>query len=158
MYSLNRATILGNLTRDPEVKKTTSGQSVCTFGVATNRTWNDSTGAKQEASEFHNVVAWGKLAEICGQYLTKGKKVYIEGRLQTRDWEGQDGIKRYRTEIITENMIMLDRAGGPSGGAPTSSSARPSYNANPFVPPQPAAREDRPINPDDEINVEDIPF
>lgn len=139
--------ILGNLTRDPEVRQTPSGQSVCTFAVATNRTWNDASGNKQEATEFHNVVAWGKLAEICGQYLTKGKKVYIEGRLQTRDWEGQDGIKRYRTEIITENMIMLDRAGG-TGSGPSSA----------FVPPQAAPRDDRSANPDDEINVEDIPF
>lgn len=147
MYSLNRATILGNLTRDPEVRQTPSGQNVCTFAVATNRSWNDAAGTKQEATEFHNVVAWGKLAEICGQYLTKGKKVYIEGRLQTRDWEGQDGIKRYRTEIITENMIMLDRATGGSSGTPSA-----------FVPPKPASRDDRPMNPDDEINVEDIPF
>ncbi len=155
MYSLNRATILGNLTRDPELRQTPSGQSVCTFGVATNRSWNDAAGNKQEASEFHNVVAWGKLAEICGQYLVKGKKVYIEGRLQTRDWEGQDGIKRYRTEIITENMIMLDRAGG-SAGAPQS--ARPAFSSGGFVPPQPAPKEDRASNPDDEIKVEDIPF
>lgn len=156
MYSLNRAMLLGNLTRDPEVRQISSGQTVCTFGVATNRTWNDASGNKQEASEFHNVVAWGKLAEICGQYLTKGKKVYIEGRLQTRDWEGQDGIKRYRTEIVTENMIMLDRAGSGSGGIP--SSVRPAFSSGGFVPPQPAPREDRSPNPDDEIKVEDIPF
>ena len=159
MYSLNRACILGNLTRDPELRQTASGQNVCTFGVATNRSWNDAAGNKQEATEFHHVVAWGKLAEICGQYLVKGKKVYIEGRLQTRDWEGQDGIKRYRTEIITENMIMLDRAQGGSGGAPSSS--RPAFSSNSsggFVPPQPAPKEDRSMNPDDEIKVEDIPF
>lgn len=153
MYSLNRATILGNLTRDPEVRQTPSGQSVCTFGVATNRQWNDAAGNKQEASEFHNVVAWGKLAEICGQYLAKGRKVYIEGRLQTRDWEGQDGIKRYRTEIITENMILLDRQ---TGSAP--SQARPAFSSGGFVPPQPPPVADRAVNPDDEIKVEDIPF
>lgn len=162
MYSLNRATILGNLTRDPELRQTPSGQSVCTFGVATNRSWNDAAGNKQEASEFHNVVAWGKLAEICGQYLNKGKKVYIEGRLQTRDWEGQDGIKRYRTEIITENMIMLDRAGGGAGGGAGGApmGARPVFasGSGGFVPPQPAPRDDRAMNPDDEIKVEDIPF
>ncbi len=145
MYSLNRATILGNLTRDPELRQTPSGQSVCTFAVATNRTWNDATGTKQEASEFHNVVAWGKLAEICGQYLSKGKKVYVEGRLQTRDWDGQDGIKRYRTEIVTDNLIILDRAGSATSSAS-------------FTPPQAAPRDDRPLNQDDEINVEDIPF
>lgn len=145
MYSLNRATILGNLTRDPEMRQTPSGQSVCTFAVATNRTWNDATGTKQEATEFHNVVAWGKLAEICSQYLSKGKKVYVEGRLQTRDWDGQDGIKRYRTEIVSENLIILDRAGSAS-------------TSSPFVPPKAAPQDDRPLNPDDEINVEDIPF
>ena len=98
MYSLNRAMLLGNVTRDPEVRQTTSGQTVCSFGVATNRAWTDASGAKQEQAEFHNIVAWGKLAEICRQYMTKGRKVYVEGRLQTRDWQGQDGVKRFRTE------------------------------------------------------------
>ncbi len=152
MYSLNRATLLGNLTRDPEVRKIPSGQSVCTFSVATNRTWNDASGNKQEASEFHNVVAWGKLADICGQYLAKGRKVYIEGRLQTRDWEGQDGIKRYRTEVITENLIILDRPSGASNASGASGTA------SAFTPPQPLPKDDHSVNPDDEINVEDIPF
>lgn len=152
MYSLNRATVLGNVTRDPELKQTQSGQSVCSFGVATNRSWTDASGAKQEASEFHNVVAWGKLAEICGQYLAKGRKVYVEGRLQTRDWEGQDGVRRYRTEIVADNMILLDRAG--SGGGSGSGAPAP-FGGAPSAPPkmsEPAA------NPDDEIKVEDIPF
>ncbi|MFC1788029.1 single-stranded DNA-binding protein [Patescibacteria group bacterium] len=147
MYSLNRATIIGNLTRDPEVRQTTTGQNVCSFGVATNRSWNGQDGQKQEATEFHNCVAWGKLAEICGQYLTKGRKVYVEGRLQTRDWDGQDGVKRYRTEVIVENMIILDRAGG-QGAAPSA-----------FVPPVAAPPVSDPsAMPDDEIKVEDIPF
>src|SRR3989338_5997394 len=115
MYSLNRAMLLGNVTRDPEVRQTTSGQTVCSFGVATNRAWTDASCAKQEQAEFHNIVAWGKLAEICRQYMTKGRKVYVEGRLQTRDWQGQDGVKRFRTEIVADNVILLDR---PSGGAP----------------------------------------
>lgn len=156
MYSLNRATIIGNLTRDPEVRQTTSGQSVCTFGVATNRSWTDASGAKQEATEFHNVVAWGKLAEICGQYLAKGRKVYIEGRLQTREWEGQDSVKRYRTEIVTENMIILDRAGAGGSTGASGFASRPASSA--FVPPQPPPQPDRAPNPDDEIRVEDIPF
>ncbi|TAL49719.1 single-stranded DNA-binding protein [Patescibacteria group bacterium] len=157
MYSLNRATIIGNLTRDPEVKQTPSGQSVCTFSVATNRSWNGQDGKKQEATDFHNVVAWGKLAEICGQYLTKGRKVYIEGRLQTHDWEGQDGVRRYRTEIITENMIILDR---PSGGASPSgpASAGKPLGVPVFTPPTPPVQDDRASNPDDEIKIEDIPF
>ena len=105
--SLNKVLVIGNLTRDIELKKTMNEQSVCSFGIATNRTWKNQQGEKQEQVEYHNVVAWGKLADICGQYLQKGKKVYIEGRLQTRDWEGQDGQKKYRTEIVAENMIML---------------------------------------------------
>ncbi len=128
--------IIGNLTRDPELRSTPGGQSVCSFGVATNQVWTDQQGQRQERAEFHNVVAWGKLAEICSQYLGKGRKVYIEGRLQTRDWEGQDGVKRYRTEIICENMIMLDRAGAKSEGN---------------VPEEPAGDSE-------EIKKEDIPF
>jgi len=148
MYSLNRATLIGNLTRDPELKQIPSGQTVATFSIATNRTWKSADGTKQEASEFHNIVAWGKLAEICGQFLNKGRKVYIEGRLQTRDWEGQDGVKRYRTEVIAENMIILDKVGGER---PSASSA--------FTPPAPQISQDDPsINLDDEIRIEDIPF
>ncbi len=155
MYTLNRATILGNLTRDPEVRQTASGQNVCSFGVATNRSWTGKDGTKQEASEFHNVVAWGKLADICGQYLKKGRKVYIEGRLQTHDWEGQDGVRRYRTEIITENMIILDRAGGST---PAGASVGKPFSAPAFTPPVPPMQDDRAPNPDDEIKIEDIPF
>src|SRR3989339_1896067 len=137
MFSLNRATILGNLTRDPETKQLTSGQTVCTFGVATNRSWTDANGVRQDKAEFHNIVAWGKLAEICSQLLTKGKKVYVEGRLQTRDWEGADGVKRYRTEIVAENIIILDRAGGGTG----------------FNPASPVSTDDPSIDPTSEIKV-----
>jgi single-strand DNA-binding protein len=152
--SLNKATIIGNLTRDPELKQIPSGQSVCSFGVATNRVWNDKQGQKQEAVEFHNVVAWSRLAEICAQYLTKGKKVYIDGRLQTRDWEGQDGVRRYRTEIVAENMIMLSGGGQQGGGGFT-----PAPNQAPAPPAQPAMPASEPaVNPDEEIKVEDIPF
>lgn len=136
--------IIGNLTRDPEVRNTASGQSVANFGVATNHTWTDSAGQKQEKTEFHNIVAWGKLAEICGQFLAKGRKVFVEGRLQTREWEGQDGVKRYRTEIVAENMIMLDRGNGSAAPARAMATANavPS-NAEPVT---------------EEIRVEDIPF
>src|SRR3990167_9321245 len=106
--SLNRVQLIGNLTRDPEMRQIPGGQMVATFGVATNFTWKDQSGQQQSKTEFHNIVAWRKLAEICGQYLKKGSKVYVEGRIQTRDWEGEDGVKRYRTEVIVENMIMLD--------------------------------------------------
>ena len=114
--SLNRAQIIWNLTRDPELRQIPGGSAVASFSVATNFTWTDQSGQKQEKAEFHNVVAWRKLAEICGQYLKKGSKVYIDGRIQTRDWEGEDGVKRYRTEIVIDNMIMLDRKGAAEGG------------------------------------------
>ncbi len=148
MYSLNRATLIGNLTRDPEVRQIPSGQSVCSFGLATNRSWNDNTGKRQEQVEFHSLVAWGKLAEICGQYLAKGRKIYVEGRLQTREWEAQDGAKRTRTEIIIENMIILDRGNAASGSSGSSS---------PFTPPQAPASEPT-AAPEEEIKIEDIPF
>ncbi len=146
---LNRAQLIGNVTRDPEVRTTPTGQTVCSFGVATNSQWTDSQGQKQQRAEFHNIVAWGKLAEICGQYLAKGKKVYVEGRLQTRDWEAQDGSKRTRTEIVADNMIMLDRSGS---GAPMRSNeptVAPINDAPPVL--------DRGVG-EQEIKVEDIPF
>lgn len=105
---LNKVQIIGRITQDIELRQTPNGQSVTTLSIATNRNWIDSAGMKQEQAEFHNVVLWAKLAEISHQYLAKGRKVYIEGRLQTRSWEAQDGSKRYRTEIVGENMIMLD--------------------------------------------------
>jgi len=145
---LNRATILGRLTRDPEVKTTPSGKSVATIGVATGRVWTDQQGVKQERTEFHNCVLWGKLADIAGQYLSKGRRVYMEGRLETRNWDGQDGVKRYRTEIIVDNLIMLDGARGSDESAANSNNS-----SNNNTPP--------PIQDDggnDEIQVEDIPF
>ena len=147
---LNRAMIIGNVTRDPEVRTTSSGQSVASFGVATNHVWKDAAGNKQEKAEFHNIVAWAKLADICAQYLTKGRKVYVEGRLQTREWEGQDGAKRTRTEIIAENMIMLERGGAPAaGGQPAYSRPEPTSSPAPMRHSAPA---------EEEIRVEDIPF
>jgi len=106
--SLNRVQIIGNLTRDPELRYTPQGVAVCTFGVATNREWTLESGEKKEEAEFHRVVAWNKLAEICNQFLSKGRKVFVEGRLQTRQWEAQDGVKRQQTEIVTSDMIILD--------------------------------------------------
>jgi len=151
--SLNKVQIIGNLTRDPEIKQTTNGQSVCTVGVATNRTWKDQSGEKKEQVEYHTIVAWGKLAEICGQYLKKGQKAYFDGRLQTRDWEGPDGVKKYRTEIVAENMIMLGGRGGEGGG--NSFGADVDYSASaPSVSDDPS----RASNSNDEIRIEDIPF
>lgn len=106
--SLNRVELIGNLTRDPELRYTPQGTAVCTFGVATNRSWTTDSGEKKEDTEFHRVVAWNKLAELCSQLLTKGRKVYVEGRLQTRNWTGQDGAQRTTTEIVITDMLILD--------------------------------------------------
>jgi len=148
---LNRATILGRLTRDPEVKTTPSGKSVANIGVATGRVWTDQAGAKQEKTEFHNCVLWGRLAEIAGQYLTKGRQVYMEGRLETRDWTGTDGVKRYRTEIIVDNLILL------SGGQPKTGSTSNSTFSDGAPVPEPASGVvmEEVI---EEVKVEDIPF
>jgi single-strand DNA-binding protein len=145
--NLNKAMIIGNVTRDPELKNTPSGQSVVSFGVATNLVWTDQSGQQQKKTEFHNIIAWRKLAEVCAKYLKKGSKVYVEGRLQTTDWTGNDGVKRYRTEIVAENMIMLDSKGGASNfGAPTSAGAREEIIEIPEDPME------------EEIRVENIPF
>lgn len=114
--SLNRVQLIGNLTRDPELRYTPAGTAVCTFGLATNRQWITEAGEKKEEAEFHRIVAWQKLAELCAQLLTKGRKVYIEGRLQTRRWTGQDGTDRTTIEIVANDMIILDsRLSGGQG-------------------------------------------
>jgi len=106
--SLNKVTLIGNLTRDPELRYTPAGTAVCTFGVATNRSWTTQTGETKEETEFHRIVAWNKLGELCSQLLAKGRKVYVEGRLTTRSWTGQDGVQRTSTEVVIEDMIILD--------------------------------------------------
>jgi single-strand DNA-binding protein len=114
--SLNKVMLIGNLTRDPEMRYTPQGTAVCTFGVATNRQWTTENGEKKEDAEFHNIVAWNKLAEICAQLLKKGRKVYVEGRLSTRSWQGQDGAQKQRTEVVISDMVILDkRTDEPSG-------------------------------------------
>jgi single-strand DNA-binding protein len=143
---LNKVQIIGRLTRDPEVRTTPGGQNVASFSVATGFTWTDQSGQKKEQTEFHNIVAWRKLGDIVGQYLKKGSQVYIEGRLQTRSWEGQDGKKNYRTEIIAENMIMLGRPG--AGG--TGSSPMPAAKAE-----QPEPKSEL---PEIQIDNDDLPF
>lgn len=112
--SLNKVLVIGNLGKDPEMRYTPSGQAVTNFTVATNRTWTDGDGQRREQTEWFNIVAWGKLAEIANQYLAKGRRVYVEGRLQTRSWEDAEGQKRYRTEVVANELIMLDRAGTAS--------------------------------------------
>jgi single-strand DNA-binding protein len=148
--------IIGHVTRDPEIRTTPAGATVASFSVATNLVWTDASGQRQDRAEFHNVVAWRRLAEICGQYLKKGGKVYIEGRLQTRDWVGQDGVKKYRTEIVAENMILLDRpTGNRQPSAPAYENSQPSYEPAPSAPT--ANFPSREVA-EDEIKVEDIPF
>lgn len=145
--------ILGNLTRDPELRQTPTGQSVCSFSVATNRMWISPNGEKNQKAEFHNVVAWGKLADICGQYLTRGKLVFIEGRIETRSWQDKaSGEKKYRTEIVAEAMQMGPRTGGerPEGG-----SRERSESTSGFVPEEPPTIEYADAG---EIEVKDIPF
>lgn len=106
--SLNKVQLIGNLTRDPELRYTPTGAAVCTIGLATNRYWTTDAGEKKEETEFHRVVAWNKLAELCSQLLTKGRKIYVEGRLRTNTWQGQDGAQRSTTEVVIEDMIILD--------------------------------------------------
>ncbi len=148
--NLNKAMIIGNIVRDPEMKSTPNGQNVTSFSIATNLVWTDQSGQKQEKVEFHNIVAWRRLAEIAGQYLKKGSKVYVEGRLQTRSWDDPSGVKKYRTEIIAENMIMLDSKGGGEWSGSQSAPKPASANNNFSSPSQ--------SNDDEEISVEDIPF
>jgi len=156
--NLNKVFILGNLTRDPELRQTSSGQSVTSFGVATNRMWTDKSGVKQNQTEFHNIVLWGRLAEIAHQYLAKGRLVFIEGRLNTRTWEDQNGQKRNRTEIIAENMQL-----GPRFAAASNPTQPPAPTQNPPQTPEPEilpeVQLDEPVEtPTEEIKVENIPF
>jgi single-strand DNA-binding protein len=121
--SLNKVQLIGNLGKDPELKYTSAGVAVATFSIATSDSWKDQEGNAQERTEWHNIVAWRKLAEICGEWLKKGKRVYIEGRLQTRNYE-KDGVKRYITEIVADQLIMLDGGGQrPTNGAETEAPA-----------------------------------
>ncbi len=160
---LNKVMVIGRLTREPEARTTPQGVSVTNFAVATNRIWKDQQGTQQDKVEYHNVVAWRRLAEICAQYLSKGRQVYVEGYLQTRSWEDQDGKKNYRTEIVADNMIML-------GSPPAGSQSRPPFQANQDVSPgsaedssrPPAGKQDKEpavaTAADEEIRIEDIPF
>ena len=116
--SLNKVQLIGNLTRDPELRYTPTGAAVCTIGLATNRSWMMESGEKKEETEFHRVVAWNKLAELCSQLLTKGRKIYIEGRLRTNSWQTADGAQRSSTEIVIEDMILLDSRPPAQAGRP----------------------------------------
>ena len=149
--SFNQAIVMGNLTRDPELRSTPTGQQVVSFAVATNRVWQDASGEKKEAVEFHEIVAWGKLAELANQYLSKGRKVMVVGRLQTQSWE-KDGVKQRRTEIVASDINFLDRPGEGSGGGGNS--------AAPENVDQSAGTKDVVVDDvgDDQVNLDDIPF
>lgn len=125
---VNKVLLIGRLGKDPEVRYTTTGGSVATFSVATNENWTDKNGQKQERTEWHRIVAWGKLGEICGQYLSKGREAFIEGRLQTREWTDKDGNKRYTTEIVASNVQFLGGSGERSASSSTDFAA-PSFEA-----------------------------
>ena len=135
MASLNKVMLIGNLGKDPEVRFTASGQAVASFSLATSETYKDKNGEKVEKTEWHNITLWGKLAEIAGEYLTKGKTVYIEGRLQTRKWQDKSGNDRYTTDIVGDKMQMLSPKGERSGGGDSSSASKnsaPNYEEPPF--------------------------
>ena len=145
--SLNKVMLIGNLTRDPNLRFTPNSAAVCSFGVATNRSWTSGdSGEKQERVDFHNIVAWGKLAEICGQLLHKGDKVYVEGRIQTRDWKTDDGTERRITEVVIDNMMLLNSRGGYSNNSDDQAAT-------------PAKEEEAPSEAEEVEDVsDDIPF
>lgn len=164
--NVNKAILVGRLTRDPEMRTTPGGQSVVTLSLATNNFWTDKSGTRQEKTEFHNVVLWGRLAEIAGQYLTKGQECFIEGRMQTREYTAKDGTQRRITEVVGESMQLGSRAQGSSQGtgAPrnaTNTNNASRNNANQSDTQAPAEEEIPTINLDDEkdeIKIEDVPF
>ena len=151
MY-LNKALIVGNLTRDPELKALPSGAKVTSFSLATNRIWTDQSGQKKEMTDYHNIVVFGRQAETSAQYLVKGQSVLVEGRIQTRSWDGQDGKKNYRTEIVADR-VQFGSKGGQGTGAPAPAGEAAAPSATPDAPSAGAIEY-----PDDDINPEDIPF
>lgn len=128
MAGVNKVIVIGNLGKDPELRHTPQGQAVANFPVATSENWNDKNGQRQERTEWHRIVVWGKLAELCGKYLSKGRKAYIEGRLQTRAWDDKDGQKRYTTEIVANTVQFLDSAAGAGAERGTTSGSGASTN------------------------------
>ena len=154
--SLNKVLLLGNIGRDPEVRYTASGKAVATFTLATSQRWRDQDGNDQERTEWHRIVAWGRLGEICGEYLSKGKQIFIEGRIQSREWEDQDGNKRTTVEVIANDMIMLGGGGYSSNRDVDDATSRPSSRQ-----PRPQAASSK--RPDDSRSdppppEDDIPF
>src|SRR5579871_1420408 len=154
--SINKVILIGRLGKDPEVKYTSNGSPVAKFTLATDEVYKDRAGEQQRRTEWHNIVAWNKLAEICGEYLTKGKQVYIEGSIRSRQWQDQSGNKRTSYEIVANQMQMLgSRGDSPGGGPGRSSQERPSGEFRASATPPPSAE---PIAPEPEISDDDIPF
>ncbi|OGZ44599.1 MAG: hypothetical protein A3J55_01800 [Candidatus Ryanbacteria bacterium RIFCSPHIGHO2_02_FULL_45_17b] len=154
--NVNKVLLIGNLTRDPEMRSLPSGQPVANFGIATNRVWRDKEGQKQQQADFHNVVAFGKLAETVNQYMKKGNMIYVEGRLTTRNWDAQDGTKKSRTEIIAETVQFGPRPGGGQSG----NYSQGSGSSAPRQTQQPQQQEDLATveYPEDDVNPNEIPF
>ncbi len=161
---VNKVILVGNLGRDPEVRNTPSGQTVASFSLATSRRWKDRDGNRQEQTEWHNIVVWGKLAEIAGQYLTKGKQIFVEGRLQTRSWEDKDsGEKKYRTEVVCDSLQMLGSRGDSGGGEGSGSygGGGGGYGGGGYgggKGGRPGDGEGNSPDPSGEFNDDDIPF
>lgn len=165
--SLNKVLLIGNLTRDPELRYTPQGTPVCTFGLATNRSWQPTNGERQEETEFHRIVAWNKLAELCSELLFKGRKVYVEGRLQTRSWTDAQGQERTTVEIVIENMIVLDskrKEGAPAAAAteeeytPEEAAPAAPEETKPEKKKKPASAKAPATEPEEKVNPDDIPF
>jgi single-strand DNA-binding protein len=156
--SLNKVQLIGNLTRDPELRYTPTGAAVCTIGLATNRSWTTEAGEKKEETEFHRVVAWNKLAELCSQLLVKGRKIYVEGRLRTNAWQTADGQPRTTTEVVIEDMIILDsRRPGVTPAAEAGESA--TTIAQPEIKKQEVKEKEKvDEKPSEDVNPDDIPF
>jgi len=145
---VNKAILIGRLGNDPEVRYTTSGGAVANFNIATNESWTDKSGQKQDRTEWHKIVVWGKLAELCGQYLSKGRQVFVEGRLQTRDWTDKEGQKRYTTEIVGQNVQFLSSSGERGAKSDSDSDFAGSTQ---FVPGPEATGADASPQGDDEV-------
>ena len=173
--SLNKVQLIGNLTRDPELRYTPNCNAVCSFSLATNRNWTTDSGEKREEVDFHRIIAWNKLGELCSQFLVKGRKVYVEGRLTTRSWTAQDGSQKSTTEVVINDMILLDRAGGavstaaadaPEDVAPVDEGDVPSESEKPAKPSKTKSgsggtaksEELAPGHNEDDVMPDDIPF
>lgn len=156
--SLNKVLLIGNLTRDPELRYTANGTPVASFGIATNKTWKDTNGEMQESAQFHNIVAWSKMAEICQQILAKGMLVYVEGELNTRSWQGDDGVTKYKTEVRVKEMSLLDSKGkqGTGGNGEVSEGSTSSSSSNPVT--EEMMVDDDPGVTEDDPTADDLPF